>query len=92
MGDLKRRVATLERQRGEPGPWCECPGPLRVVWADGTPVTPFCGPWPEEPPEPAPDICPKCGKPIRVIDVVWDDAGLLDDTEYDKERTDNDRA
>ena len=54
MGNVERRVEGLERATGTSrGPWCACEGGKRVVYVrDGEA-------------EPAPEVCARCGKPMR---------------------------
>ncbi len=61
-----RRIQGLERACGGAGgdsPWCQCAREcsVRVVWA-------VVGG-----PEPEPEVCERCGKPIETISVGWDD-------------------
>ena len=53
-GDVERRTDRLEGQIGTShGSWCECEGGRRVVYIrDGEA-------------EPAPEVCARCGKPMR---------------------------
>jgi len=70
VGTLERRVGHLERRTGarENSEFCHCPGDLQVIWDDGLPVDPVA------------EICPRCGRPIRVITLEWpDDLGDVDD-------------
>jgi len=78
VGDVRRRVSALERAlRVGDGRWCDCPREprLQVVWDDGSEVLPFTG---EREPgrlrAPEPEVCPRCGREVRRIDinVVWD--------------------
>jgi len=84
MGDVRRRVGDLERAAGVSGsPWCECEGgKVTVLWDTGERVQPFCGPWPEVAPEPEPATCRRCGKPVRVVTLVWDDSPMQEDEAY----------
>ncbi len=53
-GDVERRTDRLEGRMGTSrGPWCECADGRRVVYVrDGEA-------------EPVPEVCARCGKPIR---------------------------
>ncbi len=53
-GDVERRTDRLEGRMGTSGgPWCACEGGRRVVYVrDGEA-------------EPAPEVCLRCGKPMR---------------------------
>ncbi len=57
MKTLASRVDKLEGKGGDPE-FCQCEGPIRVSW-------------PDDPPPP--DVCERCGKPIRTIQVVFDE-------------------
>ena len=50
------RVATLERAHGPRAPWCECPGKVTLFWGE---------------PAAQREVCPRCGRPIRVL--TWYD-------------------
>lgn len=59
---LKRRLNTLEGRAGIGDPeseFCTCPGDDKVVfeWSDG---------------EIEPETCPKCGRPIKTVEVTWE--------------------
>ena len=62
MSNLRRRVARLERDAGTDAKWCAC-------GVTGSGVT-VC--WDTDPTPLAPQVCPVCGKPVRVVLVTWD--------------------
>ena len=61
---LKERVTKLEQKAGGPdSEWCCCGDKeITVLWGGEVDPMPVNG---------AP--CPKCGRPMRVIDVTWPD-------------------
>lgn len=79
MSDLRRRVSKLERELGavSGSGWCECERKpsVRVVWPDGEPVPPFASGERQVESEPLPEVCERCGLPVRVevITVVFED-------------------
>lgn len=76
MSDLRRRVSALERRLGKVSDsgWCECKRALRVVVV-----------WPESESEresePVPEVCERCGRPVRVTRLVvqYGDDEVMDD-------------
>lgn len=65
-GDVRRRVAALERESGSVvsgSPWCQCARKYscRVVWT-------VIGE-----PEPPAEVCSVCGRPIETITIGWGD-------------------
>ena len=63
MGDVRRRVGSLERELGQAdGDLCSCPGGPRFVYVDD---------WRDDRPDPAPEVCPKCGRPRLTIEFVY---------------------
>jgi hypothetical protein len=68
---LERRVTKLEQRTGGPdSEWCSCGDKeITVLWGGEVDPMPANG-----------DLCPQCGRPMRVIDVTWpDDLDALDD-------------
>ena len=68
---VKTRIDRLERATGgNGGGYCECAGSGSTTWPDGEPVRNFVT---GEVPEVKPDVCAKCGRPVRVVVLTWDD-------------------
>ncbi len=82
--DVKRRLDKVERALGvaEPdSPWCQCETDGRSVYVTwGDTAEPVADPVTGEIPEPEPELCPKCGKPIRVVTVTWDEVPSMERT------------
>lgn len=66
MRNVRSRMERLERRLTAPSLWCTCPGQgavvaLHEVGPDGQSLAAV---------EPVPERCPRCGRPVEVIDLV----------------------